>query len=411
MSKFAILLKENMKQKLKAKSFILTTLLYVVGVAVFFFWSDIKEALFTNEADAMIYVNTTDFDMSQMLESNDQMTWTAFTSVEEAQKAVVDQDYKAAIIFTAQQDILQADLQSAEPLPLNMQQTLSSTVQTISQFFTMNQLNLTAEQSAQLMNAQPVIKLTTLNETASDGRSEEQKSAGMIVSYIAGFLVYIFVISFLSIVTTDVAAEKGSRALEMLLVSVKAETHFNAKVVSIFIVALTQFALIFGTLFVLLKTTDGGTKWNQVGNILAELHGGYLLYVAAFLFCTIFLFLIIGALLGSLVSKPEEASQAMMPAMVLVIAAFAIMVTATSNPDTLLVKVASYVPFTSGMVMPMRIGATDLGTFEPLLSLAILVVTTMVLYLISISFYKRSVLTYTTGGIIQKIKTVLKVTT
>ncbi|WP_042473148.1 ABC transporter permease [Bacillus ndiopicus] len=410
MSKFLILLKENYKQKLKAKSFIVTTVLYILGITVFFFWSDIKEALFAEQPDEIIYVNTTSFDVGSMLEDGD-IVWTQFASTSDAEQALKSEEYDAAIVFSAENSTLAVNLLSLDPLPLMMQQELSANANTIGQFYAMDQLNLTPEQSAQLVNAAPQISMKTLNEAASDGKSEEQKSAGMIVSYIAGFLVYIFVISFLSIVTSDVASEKGSRALEMLLVSVKAETHFKAKVTSIFLVALSQFALLFGTLFVLLKITDGGAKWAMVSEILAELHGQYLLYVAAFLLITIFLFLIIGALLGSLVSKPEEASQAMMPAMILVIIAFFIMVTATSNPDTLLVKIGSYVPFTAGMVMPMRIGATDIGALEPLISLAILAASTFVMYLVSLSFYKRSVLTYSTGGLIQKIKTVLKVTT
>ncbi|WPK10983.1 ABC transporter permease [Lysinibacillus louembei] len=410
MSKFMILLKENYKQKVKAKSFIIMTVLYILGISVFFFWSDIKEALFSSEPDQMIYVNTTSFDVSAMLEDGD-IVWTELASTTEAEEALKKEEYVAALIFSAADTTLAVNLVSLDPLPLNMQQQLSATANTIGQFYAMDQLNLSPEQSAQLLNAAPQIEMKTLNEAATDGKSEEQKSAGMLVSYIAGFLVYIFVISFLSIVTSDVASEKGSRALEMLLVSVKAETHFKAKVMSIFLVAVTQFAVMFGTSFVLLKLTDGGAKWAMVSEVLGELHGQYLLYVAAFLLVTIFMFLIIGALLGSLVSKPEEASQAMMPAMILVIVAFFIMVTATGNPDTLLVTIASYVPFTSGMVMPMRIGATDLGVLEPVISLAILVASTFVLYLVSISFYKRSVLTYSTGGLIQKIKTVFKVTT
>ena len=61
--------------------------------------------------------------------------------------------------------------------------------------------------------------------------------------------------------------------------------------------------------------------------------------------------------------------------------------------------------------MPMRIGATDLSPIEPILSLVILIATVVLGYLFSLSFYKRSVLTYSSGGIIQKIKTVFKVTT
>lgn len=61
--------------------------------------------------------------------------------------------------------------------------------------------------------------------------------------------------------------------------------------------------------------------------------------------------------------------------------------------------------------MPMRLGATDINAIEPIISFALLAVTVLALYFVSLSFYKRSVLTYSSGGIIEKMKTVFKVTT
>src|SRR5690606_35891573 len=139
-------------------------------------------------------------------------------------------------------------------------------------------------------------------------------------------------------------------------------------------------------------------------DLLDSLSMSYFLYIIGFLFLTIFMYLIIGALFGSLVSKVEEAGQVMMPAMMLTLVGFYVMLTGMGNPDTMLIKVFSYIPFTSGMVMPMRIGATDMNAIEPIISLAILVGTVLVLYFMSLSFYKRSVLTYSSGGIIEKMK-------
>lgn len=212
-------------------------------------------------------------------------------------------------------------------------------------------------------------------------------------------------------ITTDVASEKGSRALEMLLVSVKPEVHFRSKIVGVFLVALTQFVILFGGLLLLLRFSDGGNKWSIVTDLLDSLSISYFLYIVGFLFLTIFMYLIIGALFGSLVSKVEEAGQVMMPAMMLTLVGFYVMLTGMGNPDTMLIKVFSYIPFTSGMVMPMRLGATDMNAIEPIISFVILVGTVLTLYFLSLSFYKRSVLTYSSGGIIEKMKTVFKVTT
>ncbi|MEG0383769.1 MAG: ABC transporter permease, partial [Solibacillus sp.] len=317
----------------------------------------------------------------------------------------------ANVTLTDDQGKLSANITSLDPLPLNDQQSISGLISQMGQMYAMAQMDLTAEQQAVLLSAEPIISMHTLNEQASDGKSTEEKQAGIFVSYAIGFVIYIFVATYLSMITTEVASEKGSRALEMLLVSVKPETHFRSKLIGVFLVAITQFAIIFGALFLLLRFTYGGEKWTLVTDLLESMSIGYFLYVIGFLFGTILMYLILGALFGSLVSKVEEAGQVMMPALMMTLIGFYVMISGMGNPDTLLIKVFSYIPFTSGMVMPMRIGATDISSIEPIISFVLLVGTTLLLYVISLTFYKRSVLTYSSGGLIQKIKTVFKVTT
>ena len=409
MSKFKILVKQLYKQKVRSKTFILMLLLYIGILTAITFWSDIKGIFVSDEQQDIAIINTTDVTMDNMFLPNDDLNWVFVEGDVTAE--LEDGTYLAAIQLTAEDTKLVADIQSFNPLALTDQQSLQQEINTAAQFFTMGKMNLTDEQSAQLLDSAPVVTMTTFNEEIEDGKSTDEKQAGIMISYGIGFLIYLFITTFLSMITTEVASEKGSRALEMLLVSVKPETHFRAKLVGMFLLAFTQFAILFAALFALLRFTKGGEKWDAVSEILTYVPLTYFAYAGVFLFVTLFLYLIIGALFGSLVSKVEEAGQVMMPAFFMTIIGFYVMVSGMSNPDTMLIKVFSYIPFTSGMVMPMRIGATDINPIEPIISLALLIVTALVFYKVSLSFYKRSVLTYSSGGVIQKIKTVFKVTT
>ncbi|MBD8027843.1 ABC transporter permease [Ureibacillus sp. Re31] len=412
MSKLSILVKQLYKEKVKGKSFILMTLLYIAVITVVMFWSDIK-ALFVNEEALQIaLVNETPVELEPIFASNDDITFSYPTeSKESLYEQLKDEKLDAVIIVSEENKRLKAEIATYTPLKLNDQSTISSLIQYAGSIYGIQQLNLTAEEAEKILNSEPIITTTNINEQTGDTKSEDQKQSGMWVSYGAGIVIYFFVMTFLSIITTDVASEKGSRALEMLLVSVKPGTHFQSKIIGTMLVALTQFGVIFGFLFVLLRFTDGGSKWKMVESVLSDISYSYVFYVIAFLFLTIVLYLIIGALFGSLVSKVEEASQVMTPAIMITLIGFYVMISGVANPDTLLIKVFSYIPLTSGMVMPMRIGATDISTVEPIISLVLLIVTCVAAYILSLSFYKRSVLTYSTGGIIEKIKTVLKVTT
>ncbi|MGE7598333.1 ABC transporter permease [Lysinibacillus fusiformis] len=406
-------MKQLYKSKIKSKSFILMTCLYVLVMSVAVFWSEIKE-LFTgdDEAQQIAIINETSADLSGIFVSNGDM---AFIQDEKdrstLEKKVKDGKLDAIVTINDQAGQLQAEIATFTPLKLNDQSTLSSLLQYAGQHYAVQQLSLSPEQAAQIMAAQTTISTKNLNEESTGGKSEEEKQSGLVVSYAVGILIYFFISTFLSMITTEIASEKGSRAMEMLLVSVKPTTHFKAKIAGVLLLALTQMGILAAVFLIYAKLVKGGIVWDAAASIVKELSVGYVIYAIVFLLLTVILYLIIGALFGSLVSKVEEAGQVLMPAMIITIIGFYVMLTGMGNPDTIIIKIFSYIPLTSGMIMPMRIGATDIGGLVPLLSLGILIATIIVVYLFSLSFYKRSVLTYSSGGVIQKIKTVLKVTT
>ncbi|SOC37163.1 ABC transporter permease [Ureibacillus acetophenoni] len=415
MSKFWILTKQVYKEKLLSKSFISLSLLYVAIIAVVVYWDNIANLIFKEEPINISLVNETDVDITSIFTSNEDIKFSySDDSTDELYEQLESEEIDAVVTISELNDQLKADIATYTPLQLNAQSTINSYVDYASKIYGIQSLNLTADDAEKILNSQPIITLTNLNEKMS-GKSEGEKTSGLFLSYFIGIVIYFLVTTFLSMITTNVASEKGSRALEMLLVNVKPGTHFQAKITGVLLLAVTQFAIIFAAiiLFLYMKDTSSTDSSNLgfVESMIGDISVSYLLYVIAFVGFTVILFLIIGALFGSLVSKVEEASQALTPAMMLLLVGFYVMLSGVANPDTLLIKVFSYIPLTSGMVMPMRIGATDISPIEPILSLGVLIATVVLGYLFSLSFYKRSVLTYSSGGIIQKIKTVFKFTT
>lgn len=389
------------------------TCIYLLVMSVAVFWSDIKE-LFTGDdhTQQIAIVNETTADLSGLFVSDGDMKFIQNESnISALEKKVKDEKLDAIIKITDQNGQLHAEIATFTPLKLNDQASLNSILQLAGQNYTVQQLSLTPDQAAQIIGAKTIISNKNLNEKSADGKSEEEKQSGLWVSYAVGILIYFFISTFLSMITTEIASEKGSRAMEMLLVSVKPATHFKAKIAGVLLLALTQMSMIAVVFLIYAKFAKNGFIWDMAASIVKELSISYVIYAILFLLLTIILYLIVGALFGSLVSKVEEAGQVLMPAMMITLIGFYVMISGISNPDTIFIKVFSYIPFTSGMIMPMRIGATDIGVMVPLISLGILIATIIVVYLFSISFYKRSVLTYSSGGVIKKIKTVLKVTT
>ncbi|MET0785986.1 MAG: ABC transporter permease [Paenisporosarcina sp.] len=412
MSKYRLLVKHLFREKVKAPSFIWSILIYVLIIAAVMFWQDIKEIFFQDEPIQVAVLNETDTDIQSLFESTNDVT---FSFSEESQKVIEEKvkasNLDAVVVITDQNQQLSTEIATFEPLSRNNQMTLSSLLQHAGQLYQVQKLNLSAEQAEKILQSQTIITMKNLNKDSQSNKSEDEKEAGVGASFLVGFLIYSFILSFLSMITTDVASEKGSRVLEVMLASVKPVTHLLAKLTGTFLLAITQMVLLVGVLVPLLMFVDDGSKWQVVLDIVNELSVSFVIYSVIFLIVSIMIYLILGALLGSLVSKVEESSQAMMPAMIMGIIGFYVLLSGMFSPDTLLVKIFSYIPFTSGMVMPLRIGATDISINEVHISLLVLIVTTILLFILSLSFYKRSVLMYSSGGLFTKIKDIFKMTT
>jgi len=246
LSKFNLLMKQLYRSKLKSKSFVLMTCLYILAMSVAIFWSDIKE-LFTgnDQAKQIAIVNETTADLSGLFVSNDDMKFLQNeNNLSKLEKKVKDEKLDAIVKITDQNGQLHAEIATYTPLKLNDQTTISSLLQYAGQHYAVQKLSLTSEQAAQIMSAKTIISNKNLNEESSGGKSEEEKQSGLWVSYAVGILIYFFISTFLSMITTEIASEKGSRAMEMLLVSVKPATHFKAKIAGVSLLALTQMGII-----------------------------------------------------------------------------------------------------------------------------------------------------------------------
>ncbi|MNW50145.1 ABC-2 family transporter protein [compost metagenome] len=116
---------------------------------------------------------------------------------------------------------------------------------------------------------------------------------------------------------------------------------------------------------------------------------GLVFYVLGyFLYATLF------AAVGSLVSRTEELGQAVMPITMISLVAFYIGIFSMGAPNSLLLKVCSYIPFISPVSTIIRIGLGDTPTWEIVLSLLILVLAIFVFGWLSAKIYRTGVLLY-----------------
>ena len=228
-------------------------------------------------------------------------------------------------------------------------------------------------------------KETEIDYRGLDGNAEKQSKAGLSygVGFISGFLIYIILFIYGTMVMRGVMEEKVSRIAEVIISSVKPFQLMMGKIVGIGAVGLLQF-IIWATLITLLqvlipliipgvaeqmqsqaiqpgmagiqaaKSSGAMTEilknlslinWPLIlGSFIFYFLGGYLLYSALF------------AAVGSAVNEdPQDAQSLVLPITMPIIFAFVIMMKAVNDPNSNLAVFGSMFPLTSPIVMMARV--------------------------------------------------------
>ncbi len=245
--------------------------------------------------------------------------------------------------------------------------------------------DLDVEKVYDAFNVEITTKETILGKNAT---------SNIFISFFLMFAIYMLVIMYGSFVATSVAREKDNRTMEILITSTKPATLIIGKVFANAIGGLAQFGFIIATgIFGFLLN-----KVNYPTTIVEGLfHGLTFGNVFVFLLFTAvgyLLYLFLYAALGSLVTKLEDVNSSITPVTLLFMVGYGISAFAMEMPGLWLVKVASFVPFTSILTMPVRNFQTSIPWYELAMSMVLMISTTLFLAYLSIKIYRMGSLNY-----------------
>ncbi|ADC70308.1 conserved hypothetical protein [Methanocaldococcus sp. FS406-22] len=196
------------------------------------------------------------------------------------------------------------------------------------------------------------------------------------------FLLYMAISSLSGIIVSSIIEEKQNRIMELLLCYASAENLMFGKILGISAVGLLQIGiwLLFALPIVLVyavKISLSLTIFALVYFIL-----GYLFYSS--LLCGF----------SSLFSHPKDASQLMSPIIIIQLLPIMFMNTIMVNPNHYMAKILSYIPFTAPYAVVLRASVTQLPLTEVALSTAIMLVSIVISFVLSIKLFKIGVLLY-----------------
>ena len=256
---------------------------------------------------------------------------------------------------------------------------------------------LTPEQASEIMS------VAIESETETLGKDQQQN---FLYTYIMIMALYMVILLYGQMVATNVATEKSSRAMEVLITSANPTGMMFGKVLASCIAGLTQISLVFGTA-ILLYNVNKDAFTNPMISSLFDIPTELFVYMIVFFILGFLIYAFMYGAIGSTASKLEDINTSVMPITFLFVIAFMVVMFSMVDGavDNIAMLVCSYIPFTSPMAMFTRICMSTVAWYEIAISIAILVGSTVSVGLLSAKIYRVGVLLY---GTPPKISTIIK---
>lgn len=211
-------------------------------------------------------------------------------------------------------------------------------------------------------------------------------------TYVLVFGLYFIIILYGQLIASAVASEKSNRAMEVLVTSTKPTNLIFGKVIAGALAGFSQFFVVIATGLIAYRLNR--PAWDNSLDFLFDIPGDVLLNFAVFGILGYLFYAFIYGALGALVSRTEDVNASATPVMLIFIGVFMISIFGMQNTESLLLKVASFVPFSSFMAMFVRVSMGSVQSWEVIVSLAILIVATFLIGILASKIYRMGTLRY-----------------
>ena len=408
MKQFGKILKFELKGYMRNKVFVGITIFLVVAIAVVMFIPNIIAAFESDDEG-----DVTPTDLPTMLVYAEDEDLSAIVK-EYFGNAFVDYNVKVAegSVDDLKNDIISGNAECAFVMNsassytyyvnnlsmYDMNTEVANTVlQEVYRINAMVQNGLTPEQAGEIMSVQIESGTETL------GKDQMQN---FFYTYIMIFALYMVILLYGQMVATNVATEKSSRAMEVLVTSAKPTAMMFGKVLASCIAGFSQLVLIFGTAILLYNVNKEALSNPLIASIF-DIPIELFIYLIAFFVLGFLIYAFMFGAIGSTASKLEDINTSVMPITFLFIIAFMVVMFSMSSGsvDNTAMLVCSYIPFTSPMAMFTRICMSTVAWYEIAASIAILVGSTIGIGILSAKIYRVGVLLY---GMPPKFSTIMK---
>lgn len=408
MKQFSKILKFELKGYVKNKAFVGFTVFMIALIAIVMFIPNIISAFESSDGS-----DTPPTDLPVMLVYAEDETLSTLVK-EYFSNAFADYDVKAVkdSVESIKESVVTGEAECAFVMNsaasytyyvnnLSMYDTnteiANSVLQEVYRINAMIQNGLSPDIAGEIMSVQ----IESITETL--GKDQMQN---FFYTYIMIFALYMVILLYGQMVATNVATEKSSRAMEVLVTSAKPTSMMFGKVLASCIAGFSQLVLVFGTAILLYNVNKESLSNPLIASIF-DIPVELFIYLIVFFVLGFLIYAFMFGAVGSTASKLEDINTSVMPITYLFIIAFmVVMFSMTSGSvDNAAMLICSYIPFTSPMAMFTRICMSTVLWYEIAISIVILVASTIGIGVLSAKIYRVGVLLY---GTPPKIGNILK---
>ncbi|MGI6068836.1 MAG: ABC transporter permease [Blautia sp.] len=399
MKQFLTVLKFEMNNYFKNKSFVLTTvLLAVLGALVIAVPPMIPGLLDKGPAKgsqdtAVVQEKEPDLEplgiVNEAWEESDlellkeayPAEWKTYGSQEELEKAVNGEEVNGGFVVNGEN--------SAVHVVVNNSVTGSPEGDFTTAMVKVQKEKMLAEKGVSPEEIDALDQLSAQVETKILGKNSARN---YLYTYILVFVLYFIILFYGQMIAVSVTTEKSNRAIEILVTSVNSNSLIFGKVIAGALSGIIQVAVIVaaccGTYAIFRDA------WGNMLDMLFYIPANVLAAYAVFAILGYLLYALIYGALGALVSKTEDISKSASLITMVYVVAFFIAIFGMSNSDSLLMKVTSFIPFTAHNSMFIRIAMGSVAWWEIALSLLILAASCVVTGILAAKLFRFGTLHY-----------------
>ena len=283
-----------------------------------------------------------------------------------AQEAIKDEKIKGYLTIDQEDSVLKAVYHGETSLESGIKLAVTTKLNELQSQLNRSEANLSQEQEKRLAQT---IQFTEQIDEAKENKKMVQTFAAAGL----GLFLYMILITYASVTAQEVASEKGTKIMEVVFSSIRASHYFYARMIALLLVILTHIGIyVVGGLGAIFFFKDMPILANS--GILNHLGEAFSINTLLFVLVSLFMYVVLAAFLGSMVSRPEDSGKALSPLMLLIMVGFIGVTALGTSGDNLVLRIGSYIPFISTFFMPYRAINGYASSLEAWISLAITVI-------------------------------------